>query len=37
MRVLLSFEPLPTIGMNLHNPRAVRGFVADHIVAGLHA
>ena len=35
VRMLLSFELLPPIGVNLDNPRAVRRFVADHIVAGL--
>lgn len=35
VRVLLSFEVLPPIGVNLASPRAVRRFVADHIVAGL--
>lgn len=35
VRMLLSFELLPPIGVNLANPRAVRRFVADHIVAGL--
>jgi hypothetical protein len=34
--MLLSFELLPTFGVNLDSPRAVRRFVADHIVAGLH-
>lgn len=35
VRVLFSFELLPPIGVNLNNPRAVRRFVGDHIVAGL--
>jgi AcrR family transcriptional regulator len=35
VRLLLSFEVLPPMGVNLDNPRAVRRFVADHIVAGL--
>lgn len=35
VRMLLSFELLPPIGVNLDNPRAVRRFVADHVVAGL--
>lgn len=35
VRVLLSFEVLPPIGVNLDSPRAVRRFVSDHIVAGL--
>jgi AcrR family transcriptional regulator len=35
VRMLLSFEVLPPMGVNLANPRAVRRFVADHIVAGL--
>ena len=35
VRMLLSFELLPPIGVNLDNPRAVRRFVTDHIVAGL--
>jgi hypothetical protein len=35
VRMLLSFELLPPIGVNLDSPRAVRRFVADHIVAGL--
>lgn len=35
VRMLLSFEVLPPMGVNLDNPRAVRRFVADHIVAGL--
>lgn len=35
IRMLFSFELLPPIGMNLSNPRAVRRFVADHIVTGL--
>lgn len=35
VRLLLSFELLPPIGVNLDNSRAVRRFVTDHIVAGL--
>jgi AcrR family transcriptional regulator len=35
VRMLLSFELLPPIGVNLESPRAVRRFVTDHIVAGL--
>lgn len=35
IRLLFSFELLPPIGVNLSNPRAVRRFVSDHIVAGL--
>ena len=35
VRMLLSFELLPPIGVNLDSPRAVRRFVSDHIVAGL--
>jgi len=35
IRTLFSFELLPPIAVNLDNPRAVRRFVADHIVAGL--
>ena len=35
VRLLFSFELLPPIGVNLNNPRAVRRFVGDHIVAGL--
>jgi AcrR family transcriptional regulator len=35
VRMLLSFELLPPIGVNLDSPRAVRRFVADHVVAGL--
>ena len=35
VRMLLSFELLPPIGVNLDRPRAVRRFVSDHIVAGL--
>lgn len=35
VRMLLSFELLPPIGVKLDSPRAVRRFVADHIVAGL--
>jgi AcrR family transcriptional regulator len=35
VRMLLSFELLPPMGVNLDSPRAVRRFVSDHIVAGL--
>jgi AcrR family transcriptional regulator len=35
VRLLLSFELLPPIGVNLDNPRAVRRFVTDHIITGL--
>jgi AcrR family transcriptional regulator len=35
VRMLLSFELLPPIGVNLDSPRAVRRFVSDHIVGGL--
>jgi AcrR family transcriptional regulator len=35
VRMLLSFELLPPIGVNLNSPRAVRRFVSEHIVAGL--
>jgi AcrR family transcriptional regulator len=35
VRLLMSFELLPPIGMNLDSPRAVKRFVADHIVVGL--
>jgi AcrR family transcriptional regulator len=35
VRMLLSFELLPPIGVNLDSPRAVRRFVTDHIVDGL--
>ncbi|MDR3664457.1 MAG: TetR/AcrR family transcriptional regulator [Mycobacterium sp.] len=35
VRVLLSFELLPPIGVNLDSPRAIRRFVTDHIVNGL--
>jgi len=35
VRVLLSFELLPPIGVNLDSPRSVKRFVGDHIVAGL--
>lgn len=35
IRMLFSFELLPPIAVNLDNPRAVRRFVNDHIVAGL--
>ena len=36
VRILLSFEVLPPIGVNLDSPRAVRRFVTDHIVTGLN-
>jgi hypothetical protein len=35
VRVLLSFELLPPMVVNLESPRAVGKFVSDHIVAGL--
>ncbi|MEV6561545.1 TetR/AcrR family transcriptional regulator [Nocardia sp. NPDC051756] len=35
VRMLLSFELLPPMQVNLDNPRAVRRFVSEHIVAGL--
>jgi AcrR family transcriptional regulator len=35
VRILLSFELLPPIGVNIDNPRVVRRFVCDHVVAGL--
>jgi AcrR family transcriptional regulator len=35
VRMLLSLELLPPIGVNLDNPRSVRRFVSDHIVNGL--
>lgn len=35
VRLLLSFELLPPIGVNLGSPRAVKRFVSDHIVVGL--
>ncbi|MDV3124910.1 TetR/AcrR family transcriptional regulator [Mycobacterium sp. 21AC1] len=35
VRLLFSFELLPPMGVNLNNPRAVKRFVADHIVSGL--
>lgn len=35
VRMLFSFELIPPISVNLDNPRAVRRFVGDHIVAGL--
>jgi AcrR family transcriptional regulator len=35
VRMLLSFELLPPIGVNLDSPRSVKRFVGDHIVAGL--
>ncbi|CAM3509477.1 TetR/AcrR family transcriptional regulator [Mycolicibacterium frederiksbergense] len=36
VRVLFSFELLPPMGVNLDNPRAVRTFVAGHIIDGLN-
>jgi AcrR family transcriptional regulator len=35
VRVLLSFELLPPVGVKLDSPRSVKRFVSDHIVAGL--
>lgn len=35
VRMLLSFELLPPMGVKLDSPRAVRRFVSEHIVAGL--
>ena len=35
LRLLFSFELMPPIEVNLDNPRAVRRFVSDHIIAGL--
>jgi AcrR family transcriptional regulator len=35
VRLLLSFEVLPPIGVNLDSPRTVRRFVTDHIITGL--
>ena len=35
VRMLFSFELLPSIRVNLDSPRAVRRFVSDHIVTGL--
>lgn len=35
VRMLMSFELLPPIGVNLDSPRAVKRFVTDHIVVGL--
>jgi AcrR family transcriptional regulator len=35
VRMLLSFELLPPVGVNLDSPRSVKRFVSDHIVAGL--
>jgi AcrR family transcriptional regulator len=35
VRMLLSFELLPPIGVNLDSPRLVKRFVSDHIIAGL--
>ncbi len=35
VRVLLSFELLPPMSVNLDSPRAVRRFVSEHVVAGL--
>lgn len=34
VRILFSFELLPPVGVDLDNPRAVRRFVTDHVVAG---
>jgi AcrR family transcriptional regulator len=35
VRLLLSFELLPPMNVNLDSPRSVRRFVSEHIVAGL--
>jgi AcrR family transcriptional regulator len=35
VRILLSFELLPPVGVKLDSPRSVKRFVSDHIVAGL--
>lgn len=35
VRMLFSFELIPPIAVNVDNPRAVRRYVCDHIVAGL--
>lgn len=35
VRMLFSFELIPPIAVNLDNPRAVRRYVCDHVVAGL--
>ncbi|CQD02995.1 transcriptional regulator [Mycobacterium lentiflavum] len=35
VRMLFSFELIPPITVNLDNPRTVRRYVCDHIVAGL--
>jgi AcrR family transcriptional regulator len=35
VRMLLSFELLPPIGVNLDSPRSVKRFVSDHVIAGL--
>jgi AcrR family transcriptional regulator len=35
VRMLLSFELLPPIGVNLDSPRSVKRFVGDHVIAGL--
>ncbi|GLP75938.1 putative TetR-family transcriptional regulator [Mycobacterium antarcticum] len=35
VRILFSFELLPPMSVNLDSRRAVRRFVADHVVAGL--
>jgi len=35
VRILLSFELLPPIGVNLDSPRSVKRFVGDHVIAGL--
>lgn len=37
IRMLLSFELLPPIGVNLNEPPAVRRFVSGHIISGLAA
>jgi AcrR family transcriptional regulator len=37
VRMLMSFELLPPMRVNLDNPRAVRRFVTDHIVDGLRS
>jgi AcrR family transcriptional regulator len=34
VRMLLSFELLPPMGVKLDSPRSVKRFVSDHIVAG---
>ncbi|OBA58400.1 transcriptional regulator [Mycobacterium sp. 1100029.7] len=35
VRMLFSFELIPPIAVDLDNPRAVRRYVSDHIIAGL--